>query len=131
MQKNSSLPTKVPKRSILLGDSISFPKSPLKDTCHWQTKSSYDKIIAETKEIGEKKDEKQKDKKSGKSWGCNTHTHTHTFIQDLQKKMVYCQERENSNLRKEEKNAQKNCAYLRYKDRLRKLVCLFLAYDSS
>ena len=61
----------------------------------------------------------------------HTHTHTHTFIQDLQKKMVYCQERENSNLRKEEKNAQKNCAYLRYKDRLRKLVCLFLAYDSS
>ena len=53
MKKNSYLPTKVPKRSILLGESISFPKSPLKDTCHWQTESSYAKIIEETKEIGE------------------------------------------------------------------------------
>ena len=94
MQKNSSLPTKVPKRSILLGDSISFPKSPLKDTCHWQTKSSYDKIIAETKEIGEKKDEKQKDKKSGKSWGCNTHTHTHLYSRPTEKNGVLPRKRE-------------------------------------
>ena len=69
--------------------------------------------------------------KKAESLEAVTHTHTHTFIQDLQKKMVYCQERENSNLRKEEKNAQKNCDNLKYKDRLRKLVCLFLAYDTS
>ncbi len=72
-----------------------------------------------------------RNKRTKKAESLEAVTHTHTFIQDLQKKMVYCQERENSNLRKEEKNAQKNCAYLRYKDRLRKLVCLFLAYDSS
>ena len=40
-------------------------------------------------------------------------------------------ERESFNLRKAVKTAQKSCVYLRYKDRLRKLVCLFFVPDSS
>ena len=40
-------------------------------------------------------------------------------------------ERESFNLKKAGKTAQKSCVYLRYKDRLRKLVCLFFVPDSS
>ena len=40
-------------------------------------------------------------------------------------------ERESFNLKKEIKTAQKSCAYLRYKDGLIELVCLFFVPDSS
>ena len=40
-------------------------------------------------------------------------------------------ERERVNLKKAGKTAQKSCAYLRYKDRLCRIVCLFFVPDSS
>ena len=40
-------------------------------------------------------------------------------------------ERERVNLKKAGKTAQKSCVYLRYKDGLIKLVCLFFVPDSS
>ena len=40
-------------------------------------------------------------------------------------------ERESFNLKKAGKTAQKSCAYLRYKDRLCRIVCLFFVPDSS
>ena len=45
--------------------------------------------------------------------------------------VVKKRERESFNLRKKEKNAQKSCVYLRYKDRLCKVVCLFGSCNSS
>ncbi len=42
-----------------------------------------------------------------------------------------CRERERVNLKKAGKTAQKSCAYLRYKDRLCRIVCLFFVPDSS
>ena len=61
----------------------------------------------------------------------HTHTHTHTFIQVYRRIGGQSGERESFNLKKEEKTAQKSCAYLRYKDGLCRIVCLFFVPDSS
>ena len=60
-----------------------------------------------------------------------THTHTHTPLFRFTEELVDSLERESFNLKKAGKTAQKSCVYLRYKDRLRKLVCLFFVPDSS
>ena len=61
----------------------------------------------------------------------HTHTHTHTFIQVYRRIGGQYGERESFNLKKAGKTAQKSCAYLRYKDRLCRIVCLFFVPDSS
>ena len=61
----------------------------------------------------------------------HTHTHTHTPLFRFTEELVDSLERESFNLKKEEKTAQKSCAYLRYKDGLCRIVCLFFVPDSS
>ena len=58
-----------------------------------------------------------------------THTHTHTPLFKFTEELV--DSLESFNLKKAGKTAQKSCAYLRYKDRLCRIVCLFFVPDSS
>ena len=61
----------------------------------------------------------------------HTHTHTHTFIQVYRRIGGQSGERELKFKKDKKIETQKNCVCLRYKDGLRKLVCLFCVCDSS
>ena len=61
----------------------------------------------------------------------HTHTHTHTFIQVYRRIGGQSGERELGFRKSKKLETQKSCVYLKYKDRLCKIVCLFYVCNSS